>query len=385
LDQIVKWSCYFIVISNQESVPGAKYQNLTFAKKIIILILKIFKKSNRFQHGEEGSMPANLTPQYYAAEERYKAAKDEREQMKALKEMMAMIPKHKGTEKLQGDIKKKMARLKDEMDVKKSKGGHRFSFSVEREGAAQAMIVGSPNVGKTLLVNSLTSAQLEVADYPFTTRIFFPAMMPYKDIQIQLVDLPAISDQHMENWVSSMIRISDMMLLIVDTCCDDLLDQMETTLSILEGYKIYAEGKIANDTLDPIHWVRLKTIVIANKADLPTCAENLKILEEFYGERFQIIPVSALNKTNLDSIKYSVIELLQLIRVYSKRPGHEAEMARPYTFQKGGTLLDFAKAVHKDFAKNLKFARVWGKDVFDGQRINKDYLLQDGDVIELHI
>ncbi|MBC8183859.1 50S ribosome-binding GTPase [candidate division KSB1 bacterium] len=330
-------------------------------------------------------MPANLTPQYYAAEERYKAAKENREKMKALKEMMAMIPKHKGTEKLQGDIKKKMARLKDEMDVKKSKGGNRFSFSVEREGAAQVMVVGAPNVGKTLLINSLTSAHLEVADYPFTTRIFHPAMMPYKDIQIQLVDLPAISEQHLENWVSSMIRISDMILLVVNTCCDELLEQMEITLSILEKYKIYAEGKIPNESLEPIHWICLKTIVIANKADLPTCANNLKILEEFYGERFQIIPVSALNKTNLDSIKFSIVEILQLIRVYSKRPGHDAEMAQPFTFQKGNTLLDFAQAVHKDFARNLKFARVWGKDVFDGQRINKDYILQDEDVIELHL
>jgi uncharacterized protein len=354
-------------------------------KKLLYYFRKIFNESNGFQHGEEAYMPANLTPQYYAAEERYKAAKDEREKMKALKEMMAMIPKHKGTEKLQGDIKKKMARLKDEMDVKKSKGGHRFSFSVEREGAAQVMVIGPPNVGKTCLINSLTSAHLEVADYPFTTRIFFPAMMPYKDIQIQLVDLPAISEQHLENWVSSMIRISDMMLLIVDTCCDDLLDQVETTLSILEGYKIYAEGLIKNESLDPIHWINLKTIVIANKADLPTCAENLKILEEFYGERFQIIPVSAINKTNLDSIKFSVIEILQLLRVYSKRPGHDADMAQPYTFKSGDTLLDFSKAVHKDFARNLKFARVWGEGVFDGQRINKDYVLQDGDVIELHI
>ena len=305
--------------------------------------------------------------------------------MKALKEVMALIPKHKGTEKLQGDIKKKMARLRDEMDVKKSKGGHRFSYSVEREGAAQVMVVGPPNVGKSLLINSLTSAQLDVADYLFTTRIFHPAMMPYEDIQIQLVDLPAISEQYLENWVSSMIRISDMILLVVDSCCDELLEQMETTLSILEGHKIYAQGLINDDSLDLIHWVSIKTIVVANKADLPTSAENFQILEEFYQERFQIIPVSALNKTNLDSIIFSIVEKLQLIRVYSKRPGHDPEMERPYTFQKGDTLLDFAKTVHKDFAKNLKFARVWGKDVFDGQRINKDYVLQDKDVIELHL
>ncbi len=330
-------------------------------------------------------MPANLTPQYYAAEERYKSAKDDRERMKALKEMLAMIPKHKGTEKLQRDIKRKIARLKDEMDVQKSKGGHRFSYSVEKEGAAQVMVVGPPNVGKTELINSLTTAKLEVANYPFTTRIFQPAMMPYKDIQIQLVDLPPISEQYLENWVSSMIRISDMMLLVVDASIDDLLEQIDSVLKILEGFKIYAEGLTTNDALDTVHWVKLKTLLIANKADESTSVENYKILEEFYGERFEIIPVSAKNKTNLDAIKTAVVENLHIIRVYSKRPGHDPEMENPFTFQKGDTLMDFAKAVHKDFAENLKFARVWGKNVFDGQRITKDYLLQDEDVIELHM
>ena len=128
-------------------------------------------------------MPANLTPQYHAAEERYKQARDDREKMKALKEMMAYIPKHKGTEKLQADIKRKIARLKDDMEVKRSKGGHRFSFSVEREGAAQIVVVGPPNVGKSCLISNLTDTNLEVADYPFTTRIFQPAMMQYEDFQ----------------------------------------------------------------------------------------------------------------------------------------------------------------------------------------------------------
>ncbi|OQX82566.1 hypothetical protein B6D60_11990 [candidate division KSB1 bacterium 4484_87] len=270
-------------------------------------------------------MPANLTPQYMAAEERYKSAKDDRERLKALKEMLAMIPKHKGTEKLQADIKRKIARIRDELEVKKSKGGHRFNFSVEREGAAQVMVVGTPNVGKSSLINALTGANLEVGDYPFTTRIFHPAMMPVKDIQVQL------------------------------------------------------------EPLDDAHWVSIRTFFVGNKADLPNAPENFQVIEELFGERFEIIPVSAKNKTNLDSIRLAVMETLHIIRVYSKRPGHEPEMEKPFTFRSGETLMDFAKAVHKDFAKNLKFARVWGKDVFDGQRINKDYILQDGDVIELHL
>lgn len=330
-------------------------------------------------------MPANLTPQYLAAEERYKQAKDDREKMKALKEMLAYIPKHKGTEKLQADIKRKIARLKDEMDVKKTKGGHRFSYSVEREGAAQVVVVGPPNVGKSHLISNLTDTKLEVADYPYTTRIFQPAMMQYEDIQIQLVDLPPISEEFMENWVSSIIRIADMMIIVIDASRDDLLDQIETTLSILERFKIKAEGLISDESLDPIHWSRLKTLLIANKLDLPGAQDNFSILEEFYQGKFKLIPVSALAKTNLEVVREKIVQSLQIIRVYSKRPGHEADFDRPFTFQKGTTLLDFSKTVHKDFAEKLKFARVWGNNVFDGQRINKDYVLQDKDIIELHI
>lgn len=329
-------------------------------------------------------MPANLTPQYLAAEERYKQAKDDREKMKALKEMMANIPKHKGTEKLQADIKRKIARLKDEIDTKKTKGGHRFSYSVEREGAGQVVVVGPPNVGKSLLISSLTGTQLEVADYPYTTRIFQPAMMPYEDIQIQLVDLPPLSEEYTENWISSIIRIADMMIVVVDVSRDDVLEQVEMTFAILDRFKIRAKNKTDDNSVEIPYLSLLKTVFVANKIDLPGANENFQILQEFYGGKFELLPASALTKTNLAQIKTKIINLLQIIRVYSKRPGHEAETNRPFTFQQGSTLLDFARAVHKDFAEKLKFARVWGTNVFDGQRINKDYVLQDKDIIELH-
>ena len=329
-------------------------------------------------------MPANLTPQYLAAEERFKQARDDREKMKALKEMMAYIPKHKGTEKLQADIKRKIARLKDDMEGKKSKGGHRFSYSVDREGAAQVVFVGPPNVGKSCLISSLTDTQLEVADYPYTTRIFQPAMMPYEDIQIQLVDLPPLSDEYTENWVSSIIRIADMMILVVDVSRDDLLEQVEMTLAILDRFKIKAKENTVGNPGNAPYLSVLKTILVANKIDLVGAEENFHILEEFYGGKFELITASALTKNNLQQLKEKIIDSLAIIRVYSKRPGHEADLSRPFTFQKGSTLIDFAKAVHKDFAENLKFARVWGSTVFDGQRINKDYILQDKDIIELH-
>ncbi len=331
-------------------------------------------------------MPANLTPQYLAAEERYKQARDDREKLKALKEMLANIPKHKGTEKLQADIKRKIAKLKDDIDTKKSRGGHRFSYGVEREGAGQVVVVGPPNVGKSLLVSSLTGATLEVADYPFTTRACQPAMMEYEDIQIQLVDLPPLSEAFVENWMSSVIRVADLMLLVSDVSRDDLLEQLDSTLAILDGFKIKPRGLVAaGDALDPVHWSQIRTLLVANKIDCPGALDNAQILQELYGDKLELITVSAANSANLAELKRKIVQALQIIRVYSKRPGHDPDTRRPFTFPLGSSLMDFAKAVHKDFAENLKFARVWGKNVFDGQRINRDYLLQDKDIIELHI
>lgn len=330
-------------------------------------------------------MPANLTPQYLAAEERYKQARDDREKLKALKEMLANIPKHKGTEKLQAEIKRKIAKLKDDIDTKKTKGGHRFSYGVEREGAGQAVVVGPPNVGKSLLVSSLTGTALEVADYPYTTRNCQPAMMLYEDIQIQLVDLPPVSETFVENWMSSVIRVADLMLLVTDASRDDLLEQMDSTLAILRGFKIIPRGMVTGDALDSVHWSQIRTVLVANKIDCPGAMDNAQILRELYGDALEMIAVSAANHSNLAELKYKIVQALQIVRVYSKRPGHEPDIQRPFTFPLGSSLMDFAKAVHKDFAENLKFARVWGKNVFDGQRINRDYLLQDRDIIELHI
>jgi len=329
-------------------------------------------------------MPANLTAQYLAAEEKYKNARDDRDRMKALKDMLAHIHKHKGTEKLQADIKRKIARLKDEVEIKKSKGGHRFSYSVDREGAAQVAVVGPPNVGKSQLISTLTATQLEVADYPFTTRMFHPAMMPFEDIQIQLVDLPPLSEEYLEHWVPSIIRLADMMLLVMDASRDDILDQFEMTTQLLHANKIRPAALSQAEASDP-YWSYLNSLVVVNKIDAPQAGKNFQIFDDLYRDTYRILPASATMPATLEAIKAGIVSSLQIIRVYSKRPGHDPEMNHPFTFRLGSTLLEFANAVHKDFAQHLKFARVWGAQVFEGQRINKDYILQDKDVIELHV
>ena len=327
-------------------------------------------------------MPANLTPIYYSAEEKYKQAKDDHERLKALREMLAVIPKHKGTDKLQGDIKRKIAKIKEDTQQKKTKGPKRFSFHVDKEGAGQVAVVGPTNVGKTQLVNSLTNAAFEVGNYAFTTRIFQPAMMPYEDIQIQLVDFPPLSREHMENWVPSLIKNSDALLLVFDFSRDDLLDQIETSLELLQYYKIEIEDiKI---THDDFRWFQVKSLIVANKMDISKSKDNLSIFKEVYGDRFPVFTTSAKDKTAIEELILKIVTLLNIVRIYSKRPGYEPEYNNPFVLSRGKTLLDVAKIVHHDFAKSLKYARVWGKNKFEGQRITKDYILEDKDVIELH-
>ena len=328
-------------------------------------------------------MPANLTPDYLAAEERYRQAKTPAEKIRALKEMYATIPKHKGTMKLQGDIKKRIARHNTELQQERKAGKRAATFHVEKEGAGQVVLAGLPNVGKSQLVSALTHASPEVADYPFTTRMPHPAMMPFENIQIQLVDLPPISAEHMEFWVPNIIRNSDGVLLMVDLTADPLV-QTETSLEIMKESKLALVRE--EPEVDPWSSVAYKkTIIVANKNDFDDSEDTFHILKDLYSDSFPIMGVSAKHGKNLEELKRHIYGMLDILRVHSKPPGKETELDKPFILKRGSTLLDFAQMVHKDFADKLKFARIWGSEKFDGQRVNKDYVLVDEDVIELHI
>jgi ribosome-interacting GTPase 1 len=328
-------------------------------------------------------MPANLTPDYLAAEERYRQAKTPAEKILALKEMYATIPKHKGTMKLQGDIRKRIAKHNTELQQEKRAGKRAATFHVEKEGAGQVVLAGLPNVGKSQLVSALTHASPEVADYPFTTRMPHPAMMPFENIQIQLVDLPPISNEHMEFWVPNIIRNSDGVLLMVDVSADPL-HQTETSLKIMKESKLSLVRE--EPEVDPWSSVAYKkTLIVVNKDDFEGSEEGVEIVKDLYSGSYPVMSVSAKHGKNLEELKRSIFEMLDILRVHSKPPGKEAELDKPFILKRGSTLLDFAQMVHKDFGEKLKFARIWGSEKFDGQRVNKDYVLVDEDVIELHI
>ncbi|MDZ7295788.1 MAG: TGS domain-containing protein [candidate division KSB1 bacterium] len=327
-------------------------------------------------------MPANLTPEYLDAEREYKQARTPQDRLEALRKMLATVPKHKGTEKLQADIKRRISKLMEEMQKSSRRKG--FAISVPKEGAGQVALVGAPNTGKSRLVAALTHATPEVAPYPFTTRSPYPAMMPFENVQVQLVDLPPFYAQHLEPWVAGIVRTADAALIVFDLGCDDPLEQLEETFRLLRECKI--KPVAGEPVVDP--WasvVEKKCLLVANKADVPGAAENFVVLQELYGDTYPMLPVSAERGDGIEQLRRGIFRMLNVLRVYSKPPGKEADLSRPFVLRRPATLLQFANLVHHDFGEKLRYARVWGDGKFDGQRVTKEYELQDGDVVELHI
>ena len=328
-------------------------------------------------------MPANLPPKYFAVEQTYREAKTPQEKMAALKEMLAIVPKHKGTEKLQAELKRKIARLKDELQSGSS-GKKGFSLYVEREGAGQVALVGPPNSGKSLLLKTLTHAHPDVADYPFTTRFPQPGMVFFEDVPIQLVDLPPVASGYFESWVAGIIRTADALVLMLDAAAADPLSDFEALEQVLGERKIQLVREepefVEHPSIKPV-----RTLLALNKMDLPAAASNANALTELLGARFPVVKISAKTGIGLSEFREALFNRLDVVRVYSKRPGHDPDFQRPFVFKRGATLLDFARAVHKDFVEKLRYAQVWGHGRFEGQRITRDYILKDKDVVELHI
>jgi ribosome-interacting GTPase 1 len=331
-------------------------------------------------------MPANLTPQYLEAEQRFRNAMSTAEKVACLEEMLRVIPKHKGTDRMRGDLRRRLAKLKTESQ--KAGGARGYTVQVDKEGAGQIVMLGAPNAGKSALLAALTKATPEVADYPFTTRKPMPGMVLFENVQMQLVDMPPLSRDYMEPWMSQIARTADALLLVVDLSDADVLEAMELLTETLRAWKILPVAQALtsdeDEDLDP-GIVPLRTLLVGNKADLPDSPDNWAVLQELYGERWPMLAVSATTGANLDRLRRELYVLLDIIRVYTKAPGKKPELDAPFTLPYGSTVVEVAAAVHKDFAERLRFARIWGGDKYDGQMVQRTYEVQDGDVIELHI
>lgn len=324
-------------------------------------------------------MPANLTPEYRAAEEAFRQAKTPEEKLAALEEMLATIPKHKGTEKMQADIKRRISKLRRQRE-EKGGGPKDNPFLIERQGAGQIVMLGYPNAGKSSLLASLTNAKPVIADYPFSTALPLPGMMSFEDILIQLVDTPPITSEGIPGNLTATLQGADGYFIVVDASSDECLDQAATSLAFLRQKRL-----VRDQVPEGVRAVTIQEcLILANKCDLPEAEDNLSVLTELAPEGVKVLPVSALRKTNLEELRRLAFRLLDVIRIYSKVPGKEPDMDAPFVMPRGSTVTDFAFAVHKDIAENLKSARVWGSARFDGQAVPYDYELEDKDVVELH-
>lgn len=318
-------------------------------------------------------MPANLTPQYRKAEQRLKECRSESERLEALQEMLRTIPKHKGTEKMQAQIKRRIALIRKESGLGASSSGSGDGHHVERQGAGQVVVCGPPNSGKSQLVASLTKAHPEIGDYPFTTREPLAAMMPFEDIQIQLVDTVGLARQRNKPWQLSLIENADSVVLLFDVTDHDLLDQTDFVVAALTERGI----GLGSDSHPPVS-------VFGNKVDRAGGRDEFEVWRDLYRERFDARSLSALNEADLLHMKQRLFHSLSVVRVYTKPPGvRPSRDSPPLILSQGSTILEAAAAIHLRMRDSFKSARVWSRSGMEGSRVDRTYSVQDGDIVEI--
>ncbi len=310
-------------------------------------------------------MPANLPPQYFEVEKKFREAKTREEKIKYLREMIAVMPKHKGTEKLYGLLKQKLSKLLEEQE-RKVKSRRETIYNVPKEGAAQIVLLGLPNSGKSLFFNTLTNAKSLVADYPFSTTMPMVGMMPYENIKIQVVDLPPFIEDRIPGWQRGIARQSDMLIVIIDASSPGVLEDIDTVRKILEKQGVSDHPRLS----------------VFSKMDKEESKENIKILKEMGVLKEDYIKVSAVNGMGIEEFKRKVFQRLDIIRVYTKPPGKEPDFEKPLVLKKQSTVFDAAKKLHKDFARKLLYARLWNRK---GIRVSREHILEEGDVVEFHL
>jgi len=390
-------------------------------------------------------MPANLTPEAADKWALVEAARNPREKILRMQEFLSVVPKHKGTMKLRGRIKKKMALMRKDIEERKQKRAGRSGpkLFIEKEGAAQVALLGLTNVGKSCLLSVVTNADIVVSPVAYTTRKPAPGVLYFEDMQLQIVETPALMDGSAGGRAGGLLSIgiarnADGMILMVDLSFDPV-SQLNLILSELEkarvlinkpkgrvdidrrymgaGLRVILVGKILDGNIRDVEAllrsyrigdamvkimgeVRLEdvedsifestvyrpAVIIANKLDTKEAKKNLVQLKEFVAGRIPIVAVSCEKKEGLENIGKVLFETLDLIRIYTKEPGVRKPSNRPFTLPRGATIVDLAKNIHTDFQKDFAFARVWSKRLkFSPQKVGLSFLLDDGDIVELHI
>jgi len=338
-------------------------------------------------------MPTNVTPEYRKAEEAFRKAVTIDEKVARLEDMIAVLPKHKGTDHLYADLKRKLSKLKTQIESSGRKGGGP-TLGFSREGAAQIILAGPPSCGKSSILAALTNASPEIGDYPFTTTQMQPGMVAYEDIQIQLVDGPPVTSDYMPAHLLGLVRGADAVLLVADLSADSLLEDLEAVATALAARSV----RLVRDK-DPENRDQVLCRILANKADAPGAAECLELLREMlagqaaldpeagpggWAGNLDVLAVSARDPASVGALPRMLVEWLGVVRVYTKAPGEKPDLGRPYTVFAGQTVGDICRLIHKDFAENLRFARLW-RDTDHPVTVSQHEPVQDRDILELHL
>jgi uncharacterized protein len=330
-------------------------------------------------------MPANLTQEYYAAEQDYRRARTPAEKLEGLQAMLRAIPKHKGTDHMQADLKKRISQAKRDSQKKSARAVH--SLYVKPEGIGQVFLVGPPNSGKSSLLDVLTNAKPEIAAYPFTTSMYQPGMMRHVDIWIQLVDMPPVSEQSPIPWIPSVVRYGHAALFVLSLASDDVLTEAEEVTTRLAAGKVVLARRGEPTGMFDNGIAALKTLMVLTHSKAPDALDRLELLDELLGDAYEKILVDIReDPESLEVLRKRTYDMLGKLRVYTKQPAKPPDMEDPFVIRRGTTLEELAGRIHKDIRARLRFARVWSQDesMFDGQRVSKDYVLQEGDVVEIH-
>jgi hypothetical protein len=331
-------------------------------------------------------MAANLTPQYLEAEAKYRAAKTPAEQLAALEEMWRELPKHKSSEKIQAELKKKLSAARKALQA----GGRKHApakadpFSIPKSGAGQVVLIGTPNVGKSSIVGGLTHAHVKIADYPFATSIPVPGMVPYEDIKIELVDTPPVTAEHVPPGSAGLWLAAEALVVVADLSSESVMDDVETCLHHLAERRIELSDGLRVRPREAGALVKVPGLVLANKADVPSASASLGLLQEWIGARVRIKPLSTRDPGLMGRLPGLLFRLVHVIRVYTKPPGRKPDLAEPFTLPEGSDIQELARRVYRGFAHQVKAARIWGHGVAGGQNVQLDHVLHDKDIVELH-